>query len=244
MNRLVRPALFLTIGLLVGSFLAVLLTTTAVDAEELSRLKAAYGEERNSQGVEEWIVRDFFKDRRGGVFVDIGAADYRDASNTWYLESRLGWSGIAVDAQEIYKNGYERNRPRTRFFSLFVSDRSNDKARLFLSNASNWVASKDQQFTAQFGRPGSTVDVPTITMNDLLTASRVERFEFLSMDIELSEPEALAGFDIDRFRPELVCIEAHPQVRQQILNYFADHNYRVVGRYLRVDERNLWFSRD
>jgi hypothetical protein len=32
-------------------------------------------------------------DRREGVFVDIGANHYRDASKTYYLETRLGWSG-------------------------------------------------------------------------------------------------------------------------------------------------------
>jgi hypothetical protein len=51
----------------------------------------------------------------------------------------------------------------------------------------------------------------------------------------------LAGFAIDRFRPTLVCIEAHPQVRQQILDYFARHGYVAVGRYLRVDHDNLYF---
>ena len=41
------------------------------------------------------------------------------------------------------------------------------------------------------------------------------------MDIELAEPAALAGLDIRRFRPGLVVVEAHPQVRQKILDYFA-----------------------
>lgn len=36
------------------------------------------------------------------------------------------------------------------------------------------------------------------------------------MDLELHEAAALAGFDIQRFRPALVCIEGHPEVRQQI----------------------------
>ena len=54
----------------------------------------------------------------------------------------------------------------------------------------------------------------------------------MSIDIELWEPKALAGFDIDRFKPKLVCIEAHQQVRQQILDYFAHHRYVVVGKYL------------
>jgi hypothetical protein len=62
------------------------------------------------------------------------------------------------------------------------------------------------------------------------------------MDIELSEPKALAGFDVDRFKPALVCIEAHPEVRQQILDYFTRHRYVLVGRYLRADSKNLYFQ--
>ena len=62
------------------------------------------------------------------------------------------------------------------------------------------------------------------------------------MDIELSEPKALAGFTIERFKPELVCIEAHPEVRQQILDYFARHQYVVVAKYLRADDKNLYFT--
>jgi hypothetical protein len=61
------------------------------------------------------------------------------------------------------------------------------------------------------------------------------------MDIELAEPKALAGFDLPRFRPRLVCIEAHPRVRQEILDYFAAQNYRVVAKYLRLDVNNLRF---
>src|ERR1700680_3079298 len=63
---------------------------------ELGDLERRYGPARNSQFGEEWIVRDFFQDRRGGVFVDIGANDYRHDSTTYYLETALGWTGLAV----------------------------------------------------------------------------------------------------------------------------------------------------
>jgi hypothetical protein len=79
-------------------------------------------------------------------------------------------------------------------------------------------------------------------LNDLLDAEKIPRVDFISMDIELHEPKALAGFDIRRFQPALVCIEAHPEVRQQILDYFTRHDYVVVGKYLRVDEDNLYFT--
>jgi hypothetical protein len=40
----------------------------------------------------------------------------------------------------------------------------------------------------------------------------------------------------------LVCIEAHPEVRQEILDYFARNGYVVVGKYLRADIWNLYFT--
>jgi hypothetical protein len=86
------------------------------------------------------------------------------------------------------------------------------------------------------------VEVPTITLNDLLRREGIERFDLLVMDIELAEPRALAGFDIDRYRPRLACIESHPQNRQTILNYFTDHGYVLVGKYLRMDAQNLYFG--
>ena len=48
--------------------------------------------------------------------------------------------------------------------------------------------------------------------------------------------------DVERFRPSLVCIEALLPVRQQILDYFAEHGYGVVGKYVWVDLENLYFA--
>ena len=42
------------------------------DADLARVLETRYGPGRNSEDREEWIVRDFFQDRRDGVFVDIG----------------------------------------------------------------------------------------------------------------------------------------------------------------------------
>ncbi len=68
------------------------------------------------------------------------------------------------------------------------------------------------------------------------------KIDFVSIDIELHEPQALEGFDIQRFKPSLVCIAALLPVRQQILDYFARNGYVAVGRYLWVDRENLYFT--
>ena len=211
-------------------------------AQEVNPLLARYGPSRNSENFEEWIVRDFFQDKRDGVFLDVGANHYKVASNTYYLETTLGWSGVAVDAQADFAADYQAHRPRTRFVAMFASDVAGESVQLFVPDANKLVASASREFTERRGFPGSATSVPTTTLNVVLDQAGIARVDFLSMDIELSEPKALAGFDIDRFKPALVCIEAHPEVRQQILDYFAAHDYVLVGKYLRVDPKNIYFT--
>jgi hypothetical protein len=96
--------------------LAVALTATYVlgsQNAEYRRFKAQYGPSHDFEHAEEWIVRDFFRDRRGGTFVDVGSNHYRSLSNTYYLDQTLGWTGVAIDAQEEYGPDYVKHRPRT-----------------------------------------------------------------------------------------------------------------------------------
>jgi FkbM family methyltransferase len=219
------------------------LTYFAMGAEaEIAPLASKYGDSRFSENMEEWIIRDFFQDRRAGVFLDVGANHYRDMSNTFFLESVLGWSGVAVDALEEFAADYRTHRPRTKFVAMFASDVADSSVQFFVADKNKLVSSVSREFTVKEGAPGVARSVPTTTLNAVLEQAGVTAIDFMSMDIELAEPKALAGFDVEKYRPRLVCIEAHLEVRQQILDYFARHGYTVIGRYLRVDPRNLYFQ--
>jgi FkbM family methyltransferase len=212
-----------------------------VPPAEAARLYAAYGPSHFSQNAEEWIIRDFFQDRRDGFFVDVGANHYKTDSNTYYLEATLGWRGIAVEPLASFAPDYATHRPRTVFRPFFVSNVSNETATMYVLDENSVVSSSSREFTERHGHGAKPLEAMTITLNDLLDAERVREIDLLSMDIELAEPKALAGFDIRRFAPELVCIEAHPEVVQALLDYFSRHGYVVVGKYLRVDAFNLYF---
>ncbi len=185
---------------------------------ESQALKEKYGPHRNSYSEEEWCIRDFFNDKRDGFFVDVGANDYKVTSNTYSLDTVLNWRGLAIEPQRQFEADYAKFRPRTKFLSFFVSDASNQLAKMHVLKKNSLIASANRSFTEREGEKAKEID------------------------IELWEPKALAGFEVERLRPELVCIEAHPQVRHQILDYFARHHDTVVGKYLRADVSNLYFT--
>lgn len=210
-------------------------------ANELRPLEQKYGPRRDSLGGEEWIVRDFFQDKREGVFLDVGASRYKDGSNTYYLENVLGWSGVAVEPQTKFAADYKAYRPRTVFVPVFAGSTSDATTKLYIPER-DAIASSNPAFAQQGGAIAAAIDTKTMRLDDVLDQSGVAQVDFLSMDIELAEPEALAGLTLQRYGIQLACIEGHPQVRQQIIDYFTARGYALLGKYLRADTNNLWFA--
>ena len=199
-----------------------------------------------SQHDEELIVRDFFKDRRDGIFLDVGCASPITDSNTYYLEKHLGWSGLAVDALPEFAQAWERKRPRSRFFNFLVSDHA-DTVEPFYRSSLRGTSSVSKDAGAMRGPGGKKVEfdtlhVPTTTLTRLLDTNKVDHVDFLSLDIEGWEPQALAGFDIERFKLGLACVEAKPANRQKLLDYFTAHGYRRLERYQEQDPVNYYFA--
>ena len=190
-------------------------------------------EKHYSQVNEEFIIRDFFRDRRDGVFLDVGCADALHFSTTAYLEKHLGWSGIGVDALSEWAPGYAQHRPRTKFHNYLVTNASGAKTTFYRSREPTLSSIKEYR-VKKFGKFTEMV-VESITLDDLLAKEGVAKLDFVSIDIEDAEPEALEGFDIQRFQPELVCIEAHKPVRQAILAYFRKHGYERIEVYRKYD---------
>jgi hypothetical protein len=54
-------------------------------------------------------------------------------STTLYLEKRLGWRGIAIDALDRFREGYQKNRVATKLFNYIVTDSSGGEAILYVS---------------------------------------------------------------------------------------------------------------
>ncbi len=202
----------------------------------------AYAPKSYSEGNEEIIIRHFFADRRDGFFLDVGAYHYKDKSNTYFLEKNLGWRGIAIDANSEFERGYLENRPNTRFFAFFVSDKSDERADFYIVRDPGHLTKSTAVPYFVEGRETEKREVPTIKLDDLLAKLGISGIDFFNLDIELWEPHALAGFDIEKYRPRLVCVEAHVEVRPEILKYFAEHGYRRLDQYLLFDERNWYFA--
>ena len=231
------------------SSIAAALLVVASCARDSSKAPAGarkdiLGTEQNhfSQHDEELFIRDFFQDRRDGFFLDVGCAWPVAYSNTYYLESELGWTGIWVDALPEHARRWKNRRPKSKFVNFIVTDHSDTRESFYRPIDTKLLGIATLDAEARVKVEYEEIQIPTITLTELLDQNQVTHLDLLSMDIEGAEPLALAGFDIERFRPELVCVEVHSTTANEVLAYFEAHGYERIERYYEVDRVNFFFA--
>ncbi len=125
-----------------------------------------------------------------GYFVDLGAYNGVDTSNTLALEER-GWTGVCVEANPDYHMSLTENRPTATCLHCAVSGRT----QLF-----HW---EGQTPSANLLAPR----VPGYTLDDLLNVVNApELLDYVSMDLEGMELEVLEAYDFSR-RIDLMTVE-------------------------------------
>ena len=202
----------------------------------------ADAEPRWSQGFEELIIRDYFGDRKAGFYVDVGCYEPRESSTTYDLEERRGWKGVGIDVNEAYRESWKLHRPRSTFVHAAVSDTDGEILKLQVAGAFRTLDEEmGQRLIKSMGvaDQAEVLEVETSTLNTILEQQGVEKIDFLSMDIEGAELAALRGFDIQRYRPDLSCIET--KQHDEVVAYFEANGYELVEKYRKVDKINLYF---
>ena len=63
-----------------------------------------------SQFKQDLDVIEYLKHKKNGYFIDIGATNGIDISNTYLLEKKYNWNGICIEPQDSYYNKLIKNR--------------------------------------------------------------------------------------------------------------------------------------
>jgi len=160
----------------------------------------------SAEAVEKELVWAFFGRKRDGVFVEAGANDPVNGSQTWLLEQN-GWRGVLVEPQSAYQETLARLRPNSRVFQVACSaPEMEGEMDLLLASEDGSSTLRTQQDTHGTQFVG-TERVRVTTLDKVLQSAGLERIDFLSLDVEGHEIEVMRGFSFERFRPALILIE-------------------------------------
>ncbi len=178
-------------------------------------------------GQDFWVYSEAFNEMRNGYFVDIGAADGVNLSNTFLLERRYGWRGICVEANPEF---FERLRRWRRCTCLNLClDQEEGVMDFAMDGLFGGIVSGDTDNTS--GVVGEKAGATVIRLKTMPLEAVLDRhgapkeIDYLSIDVEGAEERILRRFDFGKYLFRCVTIE---RPTEALRNLFARHGYLVI----------------
>ena len=129
-------------------------------------------------------------------YLDVGCGHPLGQSQTAFLRE-LGWHGLAIDANDRYRACWAEAGRSDCFMTAVVSDQAEGTFK-FLDNTA----------MSRFDPNGQPVYCQRL--EDILAERKIERIDFLSIDIEGHEFDALKGFNFGRWPIPIIVADAAP----------------------------------
>jgi FkbM family methyltransferase len=189
---------------------------------------------------------DKYLNFENGFFVELGANNGYNQSNTFHLEYLKKWTGILIEGiPELYhtckylrinsvvenyacvSNNLIQNEIEMRYAGLMsivtgaLKSKKNDN-----EHVNNGL--KCQKIDKEY-----TVKVKTNTLTNILTKHKISKIDFLSLDVEGYELEVLKGLNLNKFKPTYICVEArfyeeinnHLKSKYKMIEQLSHHDY-------------------
>lgn len=159
----------------------------------------------HAQLRQDLLVIFLLQDKRSGFFVEFGAGNGRDLSNTYLLEHDYGWTGLLAEPAKSWHAALKANRAAS-IDTRCVWRQTGE--HLAFKEMKRAEFSTLDAFAKSDRAQGMIYSVETVSLDDLLKAHRAPReIDYLSIDTEGSELEILRAFNFTDFDIKVVTVE-------------------------------------
>lgn len=190
-------------------------------------------------GQDRFLLEHFFRGKRNGVFLDIGAYDGETFSNSLFFEKSMGWTGLCV---EPMPSAFAKCAAMRKAIceNVCLSDFEGEADFLEADDQGGPIEKMYSGLPAYFDprhvhrikaetRSQTVNRVPVTTFAALLTKHSMFDIDFCSLDVEGAELPILSTFDSERFRIGVFSIENNWD-DERIPRLMANQGYEFVAK--------------
>ena len=177
---------------------------------------------KNMQNSQSQLFQDIFAsfiigDRFEKTFLEFGATNGYDLSNSYLLENNLNWKGVLSEPSPQWHESLKKNRINSTIVTKCIWTKSNEELDFFVSDIgaystidgyinNDYKSMPDNTIARK--KSGKFIKVKTISLNDLIRDYFKNKSpSYISIDTEGSEFEILKAFNFEKFRPIVFTIE-------------------------------------
>ena len=167
--------------------------------KSLNKVKKSY-----SGNHVDLIVEELFKNKKKGIYIDVGCRHPFISNNTYKLYKK-GWEGINIDLDYTFIDSFDFHRPKDCNIQVGVSDRIG-KQNMYFHHERSSINTLEE---SRGHRAKETKNIEITTLNNIIENSKFfdQEIDFVSIDVEGFELNVLKGFDIKKYKPKILTIE-------------------------------------
>lgn len=203
-------------------------------------MKEYYGQ----YGQDKFLNEFLFKNKKNGVFVDIGANDGVNLSNTYFFEKNLHWKGVCFEPLEEAFNKLKKNRTSINIYGC-ASDYNGTDTFLSIKGPGEMLSGLKSEYDARhlkhiedtIASQGGSIEetlVQCFDVNEILKKHNIKNIDFISIDTEGGELDILKGINFEFFKVKAITIENNYS-EPNILRWMQKNGFYRIG-YMSKDE--------
>ena len=193
---------------------------------------------------DKWLFENIFSDKENGEFIEIGADDGIDKSNTKLFEE-LGWTGLCIEASPSRYRLLKKNR-NCICENVAVSDKDGECDFLDIAGYGKGLSGLVDQYDPAHqqrikfevqnpdNRGSQVIKVKTTTLKNLLNKHSMNKIDFCSIDTEGSEEQIVRGIDFDKVSIDVLLIENNYN-KTSITEFLESVGYKKIKK-LHIDD--------
>ena len=157
---------------------------------------------------EDLVVLKNINNKSNNFYVDVGCYHPLHLNNT-YLLYKKGWRGINIDVSKYSIDLFNFMRPDDTNIEAAISNNQNYLKVYYQKKLSQLTTTKKEISRKRMQGHIKEKNVKAETLNSILNHSKYKNqtIDFLNIDIEGADLEALRSLDFHNYRPTIICIE-------------------------------------
>jgi FkbM family methyltransferase len=193
---------------------------------------------------EDIFIDKFFKNKKTGFYVDVGAYHPLEGNNTNLLYKKK-WNGINIDVNPLSIKLFKYARKDDLNLNIGISNKKKI-VKLYYRKKLNMLNTLSKKLAKIHFRNGfQQKTVKTNTLNNILELSKYKnrKIDFFNLDVEGHELNVLKSLNFKKYKPSLICIEIHNH--EEMYNQNSDYlNRNPIHKYLLKKKYKVVWSHD
>ena len=184
-----------------------------------------------SMDGEDIFINEFFRKKKNGFYIDVGCYHPIHRNNTFLLHKK-GWRGINIDIHQFSIDLFNYLRPNDFNFNYAISNKDEIIDMYYQKELSQISTIEKFQANKVFQGNIKNSKIESFKLDSVLKMLNLKnlKIDLLDIDVEGADMKVLEGFSVEKFKPELVCVEIHEKeiTKSAIFKYLISFGYELV----------------